>query len=431
VTRASSESEAPPTVRPHRHVDASCSDTGSKIAIYTHDTFGLGHVRRCLHIVGAICRRDPSAAVLLITGSPALHALGALPANADYLKIPTIAKTGDPRKRPPHLPIAASDLIRVRKHVVRAALESLQPDVVLVDNFPLGSSRELLPTLERLRARNIPAVLGLRDIVDRPETVRRDWERSGVYDVLERLYDRILVYGAREVLDVEEAYALPLAVASKVHYCGYVTAPGSPRRPREEVLAELGLEPPLVLATVGGGGDGVPLLSAFLRAARRLDHVSALAVTGPLMSAVDREEMRALALGHRRIVVKEHLVDLPSYFAAADLVVAMGGYNTAAELVAIGRRTLMMPRNWRYGEYQRGTDAGSEWEQLLRAQALERLGAVEVLDPDAIDSSYLATRIQAALADTRQAPVTALDLGGVERVVESLLDLASTRRSHG
>ena len=41
-----------------------------RFAIFTHDTFGLGHVRRCLHIVRELCRRDSEAAVLLITGSP-------------------------------------------------------------------------------------------------------------------------------------------------------------------------------------------------------------------------------------------------------------------------------------------------------------------------------------------------------------------------
>ena len=34
-----------------------------RIAIYTHDTFGLGHVRRCTQITHALARAAPDATV--------------------------------------------------------------------------------------------------------------------------------------------------------------------------------------------------------------------------------------------------------------------------------------------------------------------------------------------------------------------------------
>ena len=58
-----------------------------RFAIYTHDTFGLGHVRRCLHLTRSLAEAEPESAILFITGSPALHAMDALPGNADFLKI--------------------------------------------------------------------------------------------------------------------------------------------------------------------------------------------------------------------------------------------------------------------------------------------------------------------------------------------------------
>jgi predicted glycosyltransferase len=400
------------------------------VALFTHDTFGLGHVRRCLHLIHEISRRHPDAPILLITGSPALHALRALPRHADYLKIPTVARTGPEENRPPHLPLSTREMTSVRKRIVRAALDSFRPDVFLVDNFPLGSRKELIPALERLRELGIPAVLGLRDIVDLPEVVRRGWMKDGIYEALERYYDRILVYGLPEILDAREVYGLPRPVAERVRFCGYVTASSRPRAALHEVRTEPDLKPPVVLGTVGGGGDGFPLLSAFVGAVRRLG-VSAVAVTGPLMPQSEREKIRELVDGARGIVVREFLQDLPSHMAAADLVVTMGGYNTTAELLALGRRAIVVPRNWRYGEHARGTTAGVEWEQVLRARALERLGIADVVEPDRLDADLLATRIAAALERSPDEARVPLDVGGATRAVDRLLELATTEAHHG
>ncbi|HVS62051.1 MAG TPA: glycosyltransferase [Thermoanaerobaculia bacterium] len=394
-----------------------------RIAVFTHDTFGLGHVRRCLHIVRALCAREPSAAVLLITGSPAAQAMRDLPANADFLKLPTIVKTGDAERRPPHLPIGPRAITSIRKRLVRGAVESFRPNLLLVDNFPLGSRRELLPALESCRELGVRTVLGLRDVVDRPEVVRETWAKDDVYRVLRELYDLVLVYGSPEILDVGEAYALDGDLQSKLRYCGYVTAIGPASREPRRLLEELGLAPPLLVATAGGGGDGYPLLSSFVGAVRLLGGVSAVAITGPLMARQDRERLSEQAAGEPRIVIEEYVGDLPSYLRAADAVVAMGGYNTIAELLALKRRALVLPRNWRYGEFLQGPRAGIEWEQLLRAQALERLGLLRVLssscfEPEALAETLIATLAEPDLVDLDW-PVR---VDGVERAVDQLLN---------
>ncbi|HVS16641.1 MAG TPA: glycosyltransferase [Thermoanaerobaculia bacterium] len=394
-----------------------------RIAVFTHDTFGLGHVRRCLHIVRGLCAREPHAAVLLITGSPAAQAMRDLPPNADFLKLPTVAKTGDAARRPPHLPIGPRAITSIRKRLVRGAIESFRPDLLLVDNFPLGSRRELLPALERCRELGVRTVLGLRDVVDRPEVVRETWARDDVYRVLRELYDLVLVYGSPEILDVGEAYALDRDLRSKLRYCGYVTAIEPASREPRRLLEELGLAPPLVVASAGGGGDGYPLLSSFVRAVRLLEGVSALAITGPLMARQDRERLRRQAAGEPRIVIEEYVSDLPSYLRAADAVVAMGGYNTVAELLALRRRALVLPRNWRYGEFLQGPRAGIEWEQLLRAQALERFGLLRVLSSSCFEPAALAQSIAGALSEPDPVGLDwPVRVDGVERAVDQLLE---------
>jgi predicted glycosyltransferase len=402
---------------------------GPRIAIYTHDTYGLGHVRRCLHILRSVAERAPDAALLLLTGSPALGALGPLPATADCVKIPTLARTGAVVSRPPHLHLPLDQVTRLRRRLVRDAVLGFAPDVLLVDNFPLGSRRELRQLLGELEARATRTVLGLRDVVDLPTTVREHWARDGVYEVLERCYDRILVYGVREVLDVGTAYGLSAAVAEKVRYCGYVTSVAAATGRAASADVELGaLGRPLVVASVGGGGDGAPLLENLLRALERLPRLSALVVTGPLMPPADRVRLAALAAGLPRVALREMVADLPTQMATADLVVAMAGYNTVAELLALGRPALLVPRTWRYGEHERGAVAELDAEQLLRAQALERAGLADLLHPRDLDPGTLAARIEAALARPRAIPSARFEMGGLERVTAEILELAGGNR---
>ncbi len=395
-----------------------------RIAVFTHDTYGLGHVRRCLHIVRAVAQKRPDATLLFITGCPALHVFKDLPPNADFVKIPTVVKTGSEGLKPPHLGIPLDEVLSMRTRMTREALAVFDPDVLLVDNFPLGSRRELSPVLDELRERRTRVVLGLRDIVDAPHKVRADWTRDDIYRSLHEHYDRVLVYGVPSVFDVTEAYGLSPELARKVHYCGYVTDTQPPLRTAAEVRADVGIEGPFVLATVGGGGDGFPLVEAFLAALRSLPEVAAVVVTGPLMSQVQRAEAAALVDGRTGVVIRDFVPDLTSYMAAAELVVAMGGYNTTAEILALGKRAIIVPRTWRYGEQVNRQGAATEWEQLLRAQALEKAGLVELLLPEELSGDTLSGRIGEMLAHSPQQRQATIDLGGVATVVDQLLDVA-------
>ncbi|MDC1198857.1 hypothetical protein N8071_00575 [bacterium] len=389
-----------------------------RIAVYTHDTFGMGHVRRCLNIIDQLAARRPDAAIMLVTGSPALDAFGARPANVDIVKLPTIAPTGDAPDRPPHLPIGAKDLIRIRRKTIRELLSAFAPDVFLVDNFALGARKELAPTLEMLAARPTRSMLGLRDIVDAPETIRMRWPRDGIIDALQRLYDDILVFGHQGVFDVAEAYDLAPVIAAKIRYCGYVARAAAPAT--DAALSALGIAAPYQLVTVGGGGDGLPLLRAFLEGRGAGRDMPALVVTGPLMGAGPRAEVEKLASAAQGVKLVEFLPDLPAFMARAEVVVAMGGYNTVAELMRSRRRAVLAPRNWRYGQHAKGAAAGLELEQAIRAEKLAEAGLAVVVPPEALTPEGLARAIDAALAAPRPEH-SGLGFDGAEQAAEHII----------
>ena len=401
-------------------------ESGPRIAVFTHDTFGLGHVRRSTHLMRALSQRLPDSSLLLITGSPALHRMPPLPPNADFVKIPTIVRTGAEDRRPPHLRLPIHRITSLRKRITRSAILEFDPDVFVVDNFPLGSRRELLPILEELRERKTKTVLGLRDILDTPETVQENWTRDGTYGVLEDLYDHVLVYGVRRIFDLAKAYELSPKAAGKLTYCGYVTDHRPLATSRVALRRRLGVRKPFVLATGGGGGDAYPLLSNFVEAAKAIPKCSALVLTGPLMAAADRRELERRAARNPQIQFMDFVPDVREYIAAADAVVSMCGYNSASELLAQSARTLVVPRDWQYGQHVRRDNVIQEGEQVMRAEALSRRGLVRMLSPSELDPETLARELKELLKSPPPSPGKRPSLRGMENAGRFLANLATS-----
>ena len=98
-------------------------ETGSlRVAVFTHDTYGIGHVRRSLHILREVAHRRPDAAILFVTGSPAVELFKHLPPNADHVKVPTIVPPNSKREASSHLPIPQAELSLLRRRLVEQAV---------------------------------------------------------------------------------------------------------------------------------------------------------------------------------------------------------------------------------------------------------------------------------------------------------------------
>jgi predicted glycosyltransferase len=282
-----------------------------------------------------------------------------------------------------------------------------------------------------LRSTPAKIVLGLRDILDAPDVIRRRWRREGAYTTVEEHYDRVLVYGSRAVFDVAEQYAWNASAAELLVYCGYVCAPLTPRRTRRirtKYLNGLAAHPPgnghrertkptpstprLVVAMAGGGADGYPLMRALLDALPRMNRVhpsALLLVTGPFMPPDQRRDLQTRAEGVPARV-RETVKDVPSYIAAADVVVGMAGYNTTAEILSIGTRAILVPR------------AAPSAEQRMRARLFRERGWVDVVDPDDLSPETIGDAVISALS-TDPTVTDGPDLGGLDVAVAQLLDL--------
>jgi predicted glycosyltransferase len=361
---------------------------------------------------------------MLATGSPILGRL-AVPAEVRVLPLKPVVKTGADAYDARDGSMDRRQVIAHRSAQLLGAVGFFRPDVLVVDDAPLGIKGELVPALRLIR-RRLPrtrTVLGLGDILDDPEVVRRTWRFQGVYEALERDYDRVLVYGDRQHFAVDDEYALSDTVRAKLLFTGYI-------RRRDALVAAdvvrhaLGAPPnaPLVLATVGGGGDGAAVLFTAIAAVARLRRerpaLHALIVTGPLMDEGIRQAVVAAGKQVPGLKVAAFVPDLTSAMAAADVVVGMAGYSTVAEILGLCCRAVLVPR------------AVPRRDQWIRARLLQDNGLAQMLEPADLTRENLARAVERSLCARGRPPTGAIALDGAGHAVATIRSLLRESR-HG
>lgn len=396
-----------------------------RMVTYSQDGLGLGHMRRTHSIVSTFLQAHPDASVLTLSDSQLGQFFAPTP-NHDYLKLPSVVKDGPGQWRAANLGVPFSVASSLRQEIIYHTLLNFQPHLLLVDHMPHGAMGELLPALAALREQGVGTkiVLGLRDILDAPDVVQSRWQVEGAYDAVEEFYDCVLVYGSRSVYDLAAEYGFSPCMAEKLRYCGYVCAPEesteqmapSATALRARYLQGGDADTKLVVAMAGGGADAFPTMSTLLDAVslvqgRQQAHY--VVVTGPFMPQEQRQELRARAR-HLPVHILDSVDDTYRYLEAADLIVAMAGYNTTVEILKTGKRAILVPR--------RGPSA----EQRTRTGLFAQRGWIDMVDPDDLNATSLASLVADNLrrGSTRSAKVQP-DVRGRHAAVEELLSLVA------
>ena len=421
------------------------------IALYSHDSVGLGHSRRNRALAFALAAQLPaltggSVGGLLIAGHPDAGR-DPLPEGWDWLVLPGMTRTAG-EYGPRRLGLDGPALRDLRSATIDAALAALEPDLFIADRHPFGIDGELRPVLSALRARGTATVLGLREVLDTPRVAAAEWEALGGAEHVASFLDAIWVYGDAHVYDPRLTGELPPALARRAVLTGYLShgRPSGRGTDRPEVLptgrreeptagcpadrptgrpvgrsAGLGSarrssapERPYMLTVLGGGSDGAALARLAVRSRPPRGHRHLL-ITGPQMPADEIAELRALAETANRAAgaagaaaaegpttVLRSAPDVPELIAEAASVVCMGGYNTLAEVMATTTPALVVPRTRR------------RQEQPRRAQALAAVGAVETREPHSLTAEDLTAWWDRSA--TTRTDRSGLDLGGLDVV---------------
>lgn len=347
----------------------------AKVLIYSHDSFGLGHLRRCRAIAHSLVDAYKGLSVLILSGSPIISRFD-FKARVDFIRIPGVVKLRSGNYTSLGLHIDLDQTLAIRASIIQHTAEIYSPDIFLVDKEPLGLRGEVSQTLRLLKLRGTTNILGLRDVMDESGALQAEWQRKQVIPALDKLYHEIWVYGSESIANPIYGIELPETVCKKIHYLGYLRRQleAKVRLPREY------RKKPYVLITPGGGGDGADLVDWVVRAYESedgADLMHGVIVLGPFMpkDAQRKFQQRIRKIPH--LDVKTFYSHLEVMIANARGVVAMGGYNTFCEIISFNRKAVLVPR-----EVPR-------LEQRIRAEFASRKNLVTMLESSHMNDTRL------------------------------------------
>ena len=361
----------------------------SRVMIYSHDTFGLGHLRRTRAIANALVAERPGLSAVIVSGSPVIGSFEFGP-GVDYVRVPGVTKLPDGTYRSLNLNVSIDEAAQLREALILQTAATFQPDVMIVDKEPTGFRGEILPALAHLRERGCRIVLGVRDVMDEPSLLAPEWERKGATEALAQFYDEIWVYGLPDIYKPLAALPLPKRLARSTVYTGYLRRelPSEPSLSRYPAITRQ----PFILVTTGGGGDGDEIIDWVLSGYEHDPDIElpALIVFGPFTNRERRLQFLERIRRHPKLDAISFDTKLELLMGRANAVVAMGGYNTFCEILSLDKRSLIVPRT------------RPRREQHIRAMEAERLGLVSVLAEG--DGGRDPARMAAALRELPRRP---------------------------
>jgi predicted glycosyltransferase len=194
-------------------------------------------------------------------------------------------------------------------------------------------------------------------------------------------FDTVLVHADPTFARLEESFAPRSPLRIPVYYTGFVLAepPSQPTLPNMRARH--------IIVSAGGGVVGEPLLRAAIEAHALLWPTTRMRmqiVAGPFLPEAVWQSLRAASRGQQGLQLRRVVPHLGARLCNAAASVSQCGYNTALDILRARVPALVVP-----------FATETEDEQRRRAQRLEQLGAVRVLDPQRLTVSTLAAAIEA------------------------------------
>ncbi|WP_136657385.1 glycosyltransferase [Nitratireductor sp. XY-223] len=346
------------------------------VLYYVQHLLGVGHVFRTMRIVAVLVRNGFH--VELIHGGEKLPYFDGHGARIHFLPSLTSAR-GDFSNLITEDGSVADDKYRAgRRDTVLQILADCRPDIIVTEAFPFGRRQmhfELLPLMDAAAAMQPrPKIFAsVRDILQEGNKTSKD--RQSV-ELLQRYFDGVLVHGDENLIDLSATFPFTSEIAGLLRYTGIVTPDRSvPTLDSQEQFD--------VVVSAGGGllGRELLLAAAEAKSASPLKDAQWCLLTGPYMDIADRDRLDRFG-----ITVREFVPDLFRMLLSARLSISLAGYNTVADIMAAGCRSIIAPQ-WN----------DKETEQLRRAQLLDARGLAVMLSHEDKTPSAVCSAIVRAL----------------------------------
>ena len=369
------------------------------LLFYVQHLLGIGHVYRARRLCDAL--HEAGFDLTLVTGGLPVKILSHTPFRV--VQLPPLRTSGtdfaglvDKNGKP-----ADEEYLARRRDELLELAKTIGPDIVITEAYPFGRRQvrhELKPLARHLKDQGGSKLLcSIRDILQENRKPGRDTE---TVELLNTFYDGVLVHGDPRIAKLADTFPRTADIAIPVYQTGMVAPPAQTPLPRSDE----------VLVSAGGGVVGETLLSAAAVAARdeRLSHLNFVLSTGPNLPAEARERLHALLPANAGTV--PFIDNLPQRLAGCALSVSQAGYNTVADILVAGAKSVLVPF---------ATDG--ETEQTVRATALARLGRAVHLPETGLTPQRLADAMVRALS--RNPAEIEIDLNGARNTAGILKNL--------
>ncbi len=387
-----------------------------RLLFYSHDSYGLGNIRRMVAIAEHMVKHHSDIYILLLTGSSMLHAFRTHP-QIDYVKLPCMQRDCDGQYQAKLACLSNKKILKLRRKLIKQCVKHFKPDLLLIDKKPIGLSNELSDSFAFLTELKCKprTVLLLRDILDQPEITSNIWLKNNYFPFVENHYDKVAIAGQATIFDAATLYQFPRALCDKTTYLGYLkrVVPKHNQAQSDNYFTN-GPEKRILVA-VGGGNDGVPVLKTYLQGLSQVswnNQLQSLLVCGPEMSELDYALLHELTSDLPNVTLVEFTRDFITCLAAADLVISMGGYNTLCEILSVNKPAIIIPRTTPVAE------------QLIRAECFNHKEIISYIHPDHLESGKLMDMIYGQLFRPC-VPTTErnIDMDGMENIRRLLVNL--------
>jgi predicted glycosyltransferase len=346
--------------------------------IHVQHLLGVGHLQRSLLLAVELARQD--FAVELVSGGRPQTLI--MPAGVNFHQLPPVHSPDGSFTRlldQDGNPIDA-DLRDRRRQQLLKIFTSCKPQVLITETFPFGRRMmrfELIPLLEAARASSTctQVIASIRDILQPKSKAGRNEE---ICDLVKEFYDHVLVHGDQKIAGLEKSFPLADRISDKVFYSGYICT----SRRAESATGDGSNE---VLVSAGGSATGLEILTAAI-AAKPMSILKELQWRILVSPAIDESHLDELKrLAGEGIIIERNRPDFSELVKRARLSISQAGYNTITDILNSTTAAVVIP----YAE-------ADEIEQTMRAQKLQRLGRLVMLQQNDLSAATLAAAIEQA-----------------------------------
>jgi predicted glycosyltransferase len=369
-----------------------------KILFYCQNLLGMGHLVRTTELMRELVK---TFEVCLIEGGQKVDGFEILP-EVEVIQLPTIqVEVFDSLQVGKQLQVVGStmsleDVKEFRQQKLIEVFDRFQPDVLITEGYPFSKNKalafEMVPLLEHVRKSDRPTqvICSLRDIIMVKEFADRAAEEKRRCEFVNHYYDAILLHSDPTIHRLEDNISNADSLTCPVHYTGYVVQSEPDRILLDPAdLALLNDPAPKIVVSVGGGKLGHDLLTSIIQAAPLIEQETIHRIVifaGPLMDDAKYQELEQLAQGKTNVSLRRFTPSLIAYLDRADLSISLGGYNTTMNILKTGVRSIIYPSD-------------KDREQAIRAEKLEQLGLLKILDKSELEPELLARSIVDYLAE--------------------------------